>query len=521
MFTGGLQNFLQDRDCEVHLDNCTFKGNSAEFGAGMYNSYNCWTEIADCLFHNNEALWGGGMYNSGDFNQDADGDAEPDYATLTNCVFSDNTAFSGGGMFTGGLRNFIDSESYCMVRLDNCTFERNFADLGGGMYSGEHYRSSPILQDCDFSRNTATFGGGGIYNNDGSLALTGCKFVANSTLVGGGLLGGGGVYSINAKPLTVDNCIFSGNASATVGGAVYVGSCKQGTMNSTTEGICGGSGGGTIKTSTFTGNKAANCGGAICWGVGRAAMANCILRGNIAPQGKEIAIDPHFIGDYDTNDDISYCDVEGGKDGIFYMDPDCRDRDGCGFNDRDPNCFDCNLDWGRSNIDADPCFADPGYWNENGTPDDTTDDFWVDGDYHLKSETGRWEPHSGEWVQDHVTSPCIDAGYPRSTVEPPPHSGYYNMGAYGNTSEASKACFPRSSCGIFLEGDLNGDCVVNAVDMAIMLQSWLENSNYYSSWCYPFLAGDLETDWVFIARDGFTIDVYDLIALAQRWLDHY
>jgi hypothetical protein len=79
---------------------------------------------------------------------------------------------------------------------------------------------------------------------------------------------------------------------------------------------------------------------------------------------------------------------------------------------------------GEGNIDADPLFANPN-----------------NGDYHLKSQTGRWDPNSQCWVQDDVTSPCIDAGDPNSPVgeEPEPNGGIINMGAYGGTAEASKS----------------------------------------------------------------------------------
>jgi hypothetical protein len=36
----------------------------------------------------------------------------------------------------------------------------------------------------------------------------------------------------------------------------------------------------------------------------------------------------------------------------------------------------------------------------------------ANGDYHLKSQAGRWDPNSGSWVKDANTSPCIDAGNP-------------------------------------------------------------------------------------------------------------
>jgi len=82
---------------------------------------------------------------------------------------------------------------------------------------------------------------------------------------------------------------------------------------------------------------------------------------------------------------------------------------------------------GDGNISVDPCFADP----ENR-------------DYHLKSQAGRWDPQSESWVQDDVTSPCIDAGDPTTPIglEPRPNGDIINMGAYGGTDEASKS--PRN-----------------------------------------------------------------------------
>ena len=64
-----------------------------------------------------------------------------------------------------------------------------------------------------------------------------------------------------------------------------------------------------------------------------------------------------------------------------------------------------------------------------------------EGDFHLKSETGRWDPEAGVWVKDDVTSPCIDAGDPEADFEnePEPNGRRVNMGAYGNTAEASKS----------------------------------------------------------------------------------
>jgi hypothetical protein len=128
------------------------------------------------------------------------------------------------------------------------------------------------------------------------------------------------------------------------------------------------------------------------------------------------------------------------------------------------------------NIDADPCFAQAGYWDPNGTAEDANDNFWVDGDYHLKSQAGRWSPPVAEWVIDDVTSPCIDAGEPMTPIglEPFPNGGIINMGAYGGTAEASKSYFGEPLCETIVAGDVNGDCKVNFLDFRLMALHWLE-----------------------------------------------
>jgi hypothetical protein len=90
---------------------------------------------------------------------------------------------------------------------------------------------------------------------------------------------------------------------------------------------------------------------------------------------------------------------------------------------------------------TDPHFADPGYWDELGTPDDLTDDVWIEGDYHLESGQGRFDVATESWMLDSVNSPCIDAGDPTYPAggEPQPSGGRINMGLYGGTTQASKS----------------------------------------------------------------------------------
>jgi len=130
-------------------------------------------------------------------------------------------------------------------------------------------------------------------------------------------------------------------------------------------------------------------------------------------------------------------------------------------------------------LSMDPCFGLNGYWDPNGTPDDLNDDFWVNGDYHLKSRAGRWDPATETWVRDEVTSPCIDTGDPMSPIglEPFPNGGIVNMGAYGGTVEASKSYFNAEPCETVMAGDVNGDCKVDFLDLQILSSHWLWDGN--------------------------------------------
>jgi hypothetical protein len=139
----------------------------------------------------------------------------------------------------------------------------------------------------------------------------------------------------------------------------------------------------------------------------------------------------------------------------------------------------CNVEGGWSsgvgNINVDPGFVAPGYWELNSTPDDPDDDYWIDGDYRLLSQAGHWDPISESWVQDDVTSPCIDAGDPNAPIglEPFPNGGRLNMGAYGTSSTASKTYFGDPVCDVILAGDINGDCIVDFKDLMIIISHWM------------------------------------------------
>ncbi|MHC4214585.1 MAG: LamG domain-containing protein, partial [Planctomycetota bacterium] len=93
----------------------------------------------------------------------------------------------------------------------------------------------------------------------------------------------------------------------------------------------------------------------------------------------------------------------------------------------------------------DPLFADPN-----------------NGDYHLKSQRGRYSPGQDLWVLDDVTSPGIDGGDPAIDPcnEPLPNGGRLNMGAYGGSSQAS----------------LSGWAPGEIIDPNLLLWYWLDES---------------------------------------------
>lgn len=157
---------------------------------------------------------------------------------------------------------------------------------------------------------------------------------------------------------------------------------------------------------------------------------------------------------------------------------------------------------GDGDVVAEPLFAIDGYWDPNATEDET-DDFWLDGDYHPRSQAGRWNPVDSNWVQDDVTSPCVDGGDPALdwTAELWPHGKRVNAGAYAGTPEASMSLSDLGNV-----ADLNPDVNdandwVDDSDLALLNAKWLSEES-------P-LAEDLD-------RNGI-VDANDLAILMANW----
>ena len=296
--------------------------------------------------------------------------------TITN-GFTITSYSQGGGIY-------CENSS---PRIENCVVSANTALFGGGIACID---SQAIIIRCIIQNNTADYAGGIRITRTTSLSslltMTNCFIISNKAKDSGG-----GIHCYG--DIIMNNCFIVGNKSEGSGGGIY----------------CYGEI--TLLNCTISGNYAGSYGGGgIHLNSGK--ISNSIIYGNIAPtaEGIEIAQGPYGAGGCNP-DSIKITHSVVGSDPNAINEP--------------RRCF--SGEW----LYADPLFVEPGNWDPNGTPEDPNDDYWVDGDYHLKSQAGRWDPNSESWVVDEVTSPCIDAGDPNSPVgdEPEPNGGRVNMGA--------------------------------------------------------------------------------------------
>jgi len=221
---------------------------------------------------------------------------------------------------------------------------------------------------------------------------------------------GGGMYNFASSPI-ISHCIFIGNFAEDAGG---------GMLNDSNSNPI-------LINCTFSGNWAANSGGGIHNSPdSKPRIINCIFWNNTTNT---------------TSNNIS-SQISGGNPIIRYS---CLQ----GWTN--------GLDGG--NIGDDPLFADP-----------------LRGDFHLRSQSGRFMVFKGIpgpaeelCVLDERTSPCIDAGDPRTdfSAEPAPNGRRINMGAYGGTSQASASFWKVPS-------DENRDLVVDVRDLKLIISHWLE-----------------------------------------------
>ncbi len=488
--------------CDGKVIDCTISNSKNE--AGLYR---CDAEIINCTITGNSR---GGLDNCPN--------------SITDCVISNNSADWGGG-----LRD-------CDGPITNCTITENIANGNGG---GLYQCNGPII-GCNISNNTAWQFGGGLSRCDGPI--TNCNISNNYAVYGGGL---------EECPNSITNCTITKNIAEDSAGGL--GNCWGTISNCKISGNSAGEDGGgamhctgTIKNCIISGNKAGDDGGGLnsCWGT----VVNNVIIGNKAGI--------HFSGVISTLP-INCIIWNNVSPGFPQIPP-----------DEPLPSYSCIQDWiggGIGNINSDPCFADPGYWDDNDTPVDTNDDFWVDGDYHLKSQIGRWKPSiyldldptgdnfinmsdfsaladfwwdegiglsadlddsgfvdlfdlqllldnylaeypPGEWVTDDISSPCIDAGDPNSdwTAELWPNGERINMGAYGGTPRASMSPAIGSEIdldNLWMYQSLPGQVNSDLTASVLVTEDPLGNSSYSYEWEF-ILPSDVNIASAIVAGGG-------------------
>ena len=276
--------------------------------------------------------------------------------------------------------------------------------------------ASPVIAGNRIAGNSAA-SGAAIFCRDSSAMLMGNQIGGNRARRGAGIeCSAGSACSITGNVVFANaaddaaggiavggmSCQIVGNSilanSAPVGGGLLIAGSNPTFCNNVIAGNSARVGGGAC----LAGNTADVCGGGACLIAAPVTVRSCILWDNKAPDGSQLAL-LSSPGGYSAV--VRYCDLAGGQYGVLV------ERG-------------VSLSWGDGMLDVDPLFVRaPG------------------GNFHLQSKAGRWEHVAGTWVKDDMTSPCIDTGDPASFCwrEPEINGGRVNMGAYGNTREASKS----------------------------------------------------------------------------------
>ncbi|MCE5185987.1 MAG: hypothetical protein LLF76_07680, partial [Planctomycetaceae bacterium] len=206
---------------------------------------NCPPAITDCRFMSNASHVGGGAVRT---------DSDIDFV---NCLLNGNTSLGNGGAFYSYVEMPVPLTHTTKVTFDNCELSGNVAQGFGGAGFVKNCRLS--LDDSFLVQNQA-FSGGGLLVSYGRLDMNGCMVYGNLVTglitgshrkvtaegFGGGLhltdsefviehtrfeqntakgiIGSGGALCITGSQVYYDqrvrNCLFAGNNSDALGGAV-------------------------------------------------------------------------------------------------------------------------------------------------------------------------------------------------------------------------------------------------------------------------------------------------------------
>lgn len=287
--------------------------------------------------------------------------------------------------------NYADSSAETV--FENCTFDKKITILASLVETnGEVPEELPVtlyMRDCrmnDVARGIEV----NIRGNDSEWSMVSCIDINNVTIKGRGDDGESddrgfyiwtNYYPDDVELIKISNCRVYNFTNGT-GIYTYINSCNKDSAD-----LAG-------KQCIFDHMTVAGCAAGIYYG-GQVlpVIKNSIIAGNTKTFSTEPEADQ----------------IPGIAQNITYS---------CLYNNDSNNV---TYSYGTGCIVKDPYFADA-----------------AAGDFHLMSTGGRW--NGTAWVYDTVTSPCIDAGDVSDSFinEPLPNGNRVNMGAYGNTTEASR-----------------------------------------------------------------------------------
>ncbi len=438
-------------DSHPAIMNCVINNCQGEYG-GAICCVDSGLAVVGCNFSDNNAVEGGGLYSM------------QSSLSVYECTFSrhNQQCERGGGICCKNSNLMVTGSSF---------ITNSAASEGGAIYTTE---SIVVLTLCKFKKNCSEILGGAVYNSDSTVTVRNCEFYNNWVMEGLG-----GAIADDISDTEIEGSILSQN-QAWMAGAIY-----------------DGQGNAQIRKCLFTANSALEHGGAIVCDNSDIKIVNCSLVDNYGYWSNAIA---NF--GVDAGPVLMNCIVNDGLPEIFDS----------GSPATGATYSNIVGGWpGLGNLDVDPCFVQACHWDPNGTPDNTDDDFWVDGDYHLKSQGWRWNSVREVWIWDEVTSRCIDAGNPGSPLDDEPVSVpndpnniwaeniRINIGVYSGTKTTSLGPHEWS-----LLSDLTNNGKVELTDLQEWSSFWLGQKNE--------LPSDLQ-------RDG-DADIKDYTYFAHDWLEN-
>jgi len=390
---GRAFRFRGERSSRAVLAGLTITGGQAEDGSGIYIVQSSPT-ITRCRILRNGSSVEGFQRTEGGPQNGGGIYLRDSRATISYCLIADNEVQDHGA----GVCCYGGTPS-----ITNCTIVNNrVRNEGGGISILQG--SDPAIRRCRITGNAATFRrGGGIACRSSHAEIANCVIAENRAGEGDG---GGGLW-LYRSTVAIGNCTIAGNASESLGGGIYADLCDI-----------------LIENSIIWGNSSLPSPRPNEVMVRRRGQGNEIAVHSWQGRYEGVVPEPNLAPQANSYLTISYTDLRGGRRAVYVFGvPDWL-----------------QLVWGRGNMQADPLLADP-----------------AGGDYHLQSQAGRWDPARRAWVEDDVTSPCIDAGDPLLPAgeEPIPNGGIINLGAYGGTAEASKSYAPGRAAEAVGAGDLH------------------------------------------------------------------